>query len=299
MVKEHKKNMLLIYNPKAGKGTVSPKIPALLDMYTREGFIVTAYPIQHGENIKDIIADFDSEFDRVICIGGDGTLNHVVNGMMQRDKKIPIGYIPSGSTNDYARSLGLPKSFMKAAEVAGGNRRFSSDIGRFADKYFVYVAAFGLFSAVSYMTKQEMKNILGHSAYVIEGMKSLSNIPKFHIRIESDQGNIEGDYILGMVSNSISVGGFKKLFGNDVSLDDGFYELTLARQPENLSEFQELISCFFNTQLHKASIVDIIKVSNLKISCDTPISWSLDGEFGGEYTEVEINNCKQALEIIV
>lgn len=293
------KKMLLIYNPRAGKGTISAKIPTLIDMYTKDGFFVTTYPIQPGESMQDLVSTCDSDYDRIICCGGDGTLNHVVNGMMRREEKMPIGYIPTGSTNDYAKSLGLPKTFMEAAKVASGNRRFSSDIGKFADRYFVYVAAFGLFSAVSYMTNQEMKNILGHSAYVIEGMKSLSNIPKFHINIESDQGNIKGDYILGMVSNSISVGGFKKLFGNDVSLDDGFYELTLARQPETVAEFQELISCFLNNQLHKASVVDIIKVSNLKITCDTPIAWSLDGEFGGEYSEVEINNCKQALEIIV
>lgn len=298
-VNTSKRKMLLIYNPRAGKGTVSTKIPALLDMYTKEEFVVTVYPIQPGESVRNLVSTYESDFNRVVCIGGDGTLNHVVNGMMMREDKTPIGYIPTGSTNDYAKSLGLPKSFMEAARISAGNRRFSSDIGKFADTYFVYVAAFGLFSAVSYMTNQEMKNILGHSAYVLEGMKSLSSIPKFHIKVESDQGNIEGDYILGMVSNSISVGGFKKLFGNDVSLDDGYYELTLARQPETAAEFQELLTCFLNNKLHKASVVDIMKVSDLKITSDTPIAWSLDGEFGGEYAEVEIKNCKQALEIIV
>lgn len=298
-MKDTKKKMLLIYNPRAGKGTISQKIPALIDMYTKEGFIVTAYPIQPGESIKELVSTSEDIYERIVCSGGDGTLNHVVNGMMLRENKIPIGYIPTGSTNDYAKSLGLPKSFMEAAQVASGNRRFSSDIGKFADRYFVYVAAFGLFSAVSYMTNQEMKNLLGHSAYVIEGMKSLSNIPKFHIKVESDQGNLEGDYILGMISNSVSVGGFKKLFGEGVSLDDGYYELTLARQPETMAEFQDLFTCFLNNKLHKASAVEIIKVSNLKISCDTPIAWSLDGEFGGEYSEVEIQNCKQALEIII
>lgn len=298
-MKDIRKKLLLIYNPRAGKGTISQKIPVLIDLYTKEGFIVTAYPIQPGESIRELVTTCEPDFERIVCSGGDGTLNHVVNGMMKRENKIPIGYIPTGSTNDYAKSLGLPKAFMDAAATAAGNNRFRSDIGSFADKYFVYVAAFGLFTDVSYVTNQEMKNLLGHSAYVIEGMKSLSNIPKYHIKVESDQGNLEGDYILGMVSNSVSVGGFKKLFGDDVSLDDGYYELTLARQPENMAEYQDLITCFLNNKLHKASAVEIIKVSNIKISCDTPIAWSLDGEFGGEYSEVEINNCKQALEIII
>lgn len=296
---EFKEKLLLIYNPRAGKGTVTQKIGSIIDMYTKEGFLVTAYPTQTPFDAQNLASDDRLNFDRIVCSGGDGTLNQVVSGVMKRKNKIPIGYIPAGSTNDYANSLGLPKHFMEAAKVAIGPGRFSSDIGLFGDKHFVYVAAFGLFTAVSYMTNQEMKNLLGHSAYIIEGVKSLSNIPNFHICIESNEVNLEGDYILGMVSNSVSVGGFKKLFGNNVSLDDGYYELTLARQPKTVAEFQELISCFFNNKLHEASIVEIVKVSDLKISCNTPISWSLDGEFGGEFTEIEIKNCKQALEIIV
>lgn len=298
-MKENYKNILLIYNPKSGKGTIPQKIASVIDMYTKEGYLVTAYPTQANISIQDLIADSSYDFERIICSGGDGTLNQVVNGMMKREKKIPIGYIPAGSTNDYAQSLGLPHNFMEAAKVAIGPGRFGSDIGLFGDQYFVYVVAFGLFSAVSYMTNQEMKNVLGHSAYVIEAIKSLSSIPKYHIKIESNEYNFEGDYILGMVSNSISVGGFKKLLGINISLDDGYYELTLARQPKTVTEFQELINCFFNKKLHEASIVDVLKVSDLKITCDTPISWSLDGEFGGEYTEIEIKNCKQALEIII
>lgn len=298
-MKEVLKKLLLIYNPRAGKGTITQKIAPIIDMYTKAGFLVTAYPTQTGNDIKSLVCDESVDYERIVCSGGDGTLNQVVSGMMSRTKKIPIGYIPAGSTNDYAKSLGLPKNFMEAAKLAAGNGRFNSDIGLFVDKYFVYVAAFGLFTAVSYMTNQEMKNLLGHSAYIIEGVKSLSNIPNYHIKIESNEVNLEGDYILGMVTNSVSVGGFKKLFGTNISLDDGYYELTLARQPKTVAEFQELITCFLNNKLHKASIVEILKVSNLKISCDIPISWSLDGEFGGEYSEIEIINCKQALEIIV
>ena len=298
-MKEDKKKLLLVYNPCSGKGTIVQKIASIIDIYTKAGFMVTAYPTQKALDAMQIVSDNSLDFDQVVCSGGDGTLNEVVTGMMNREKKIPVGYIPAGSTNDYANSLGLPKNFMEAAKVAIGEGRFKSDIGLFGDRYFVYVAAFGLFSAVSYMTKQEMKNILGHSAYIIEGMKSLTNIPKYHITVESEDQHLEGDYILGMVSNSVSIGGFKKLFGKSVALDDGYYELTLARQPKNISEFQELLTCFLSGKLQEASIVESIKISNARISCDQPLAWSLDGEFGGEFTEIDIKNCKQALELVI
>lgn len=298
-MKEDKKKLLLVYNPCSGKGTIKQKIASIVDIYTKSGFLVTTYPTQKALDAKNIVSDNSLDFDHIVCSGGDGTLNEVVTGMMIREKKVPLGYIPAGSTNDYANSLGLPKNFMEAAKTAVTGCRFKSDIGLFGERYFVYVAAFGLFSAVSYMTKQQMKNVLGHSAYLIEGMKSLSNIPTYHVVAESNEDRIEGDYILGMVSNSVSIGGFKKLFGKEVALDDGYYELTLARQPKNISEFQELISCFLGGKINEASIVESMKISEVRISCDQPISWSLDGEFGGEFTEIDIKNCKQALELVI
>ena len=296
-MKDIEKKLLLIYNPKAGKGTFLQKLASIIDLYTSRGYLVTAYPTQKRTDATNIMMDEDLDYDLVVCSGGDGTLNEVVTGMMKRSKKIPIGFLPAGSTNDFASSLEIPKHLLEAAETTIGPSVFKSDIGSLNGKYFVYAAAFGLFSEVSYMTPQDMKNLLGHSAYIIEGAKSLANIPEYHIIAEGDNIHIDGYFILGMITNTYSIGGFKRLFGDDVELDDGYHELTLAKYPETTAEFQELITCLFNGKLREASIVQTAEITSLHITSDQPIPWSLDGEFGGEYTEVEICNNKQAIEL--
>lgn len=296
-MQESLKKLLFIYNPKAGKGAILQKLSTIIDLFTAAGYLVTAYPTQKRADATNLVLDETLDSDLIVCSGGDGTLNEVVTGMMKREKKIPIGYIPAGSTNDFASSLEIPKRMLEAAETAIGPSVFKSDIGSLNGKYFVYAAAFGLFSEVSYMTPQDMKNLLGHSAYIIEGAKSLANIPEYHIIADGDNLHIDGHFILGMITNTYSIGGFRRLFGSDVSLDDGYHELTLAKAPETPAEFQELITCLFNGKLREASIVQTAEITSLHITSDQPISWSLDGEFGGEYTEVDIQNNKQAIEL--
>ena len=231
-----------------------------------------------------------------MCSGGDGTLNEVLSGLMELDRQIPVGYIPMGSTNDFSASLGIPKQPLKAAEVAVGQRVFASDIGTMNGRYFVYVAAFGLFTDVSYQTRQEMKNLLGHSAYLLEGVKHLSKIPSYPLKVQYDGNELAGDYIYGMVTNSISVGGFKNLTGKEVLLDDGLYEVVLIRNPQNLGQLNEVLGSVISGDL-KAANIDSFKASSLKIVCEEEIPWTLDGEFGGKHHQVEIVNHRRAVQI--
>ena len=170
--------------------------------------------------------------DLVVCSGGDGTLDEVVSGLMEVDQRVPIGYIPAGSTNDFANSLSISKDMVQAAKDIIEGNLYSCDVGAFDNDSFVYIAAFGLFTDVSYETDQHMKNILGHLAYLLEGSKRIWNVPTYWIKVEANGETFEGEYIYGMVTNAKSVGGFKNLPGQDVRLDDGLFEVTLIKRPK-------------------------------------------------------------------
>lgn len=293
-----KKKLLFIYNARAGKGIIKSKVADIVDIFVKNGYEVTIYPTQYYLDGQRKVKEEAKDYDLIVCSGGDGTLNEVVSGMMEVDKKIPIGYIPAGSTNDFSTSLGIPKQPLKAAETAVCGRPFASDIGTMNGKYFVYVAAFGLFADVSYQTKQEMKNLLGHSAYLIEGVKRLYNIPSYALKVQYDDRELSGDYIHGMVTNSISVGGFKNITGKEVQLDDGMYEVVLIRRPQNPMQLNEVLTAILSGDLNAANI-DSFKTSHLRITCEEEFPWTVDGEFGGEHNVVEIINHKHAVHIQV
>ena len=195
------KKALFIYNPNAGKELLKPKLSDILDIIVKAGYEVVVYPTQSYKDAYRKVVSFTEKYDRVICSGGDGTLDEVVTGMMERTEKVPIGYIPTGTTNDFANSLHIPKDLLQAADTAVGGAEFGCDIGKFNDDVFVYIAAFGLFTDVSYQTKQEMKNILGHLAYLLEGMTRLFDIPSYKIKVSHDGEEFEDEFIFGMVTN--------------------------------------------------------------------------------------------------
>ena len=195
------KKALFIYNPNAGKELLKPKLSDILDIIVKAGYEVVVYPTQSYKDAYRKVVSFTEKYDRVICSGGDGTLDEVVTGMMERTEKVPIGYIPTGTTNDFANSLHIPKDLLQAADTAVSGAEFGCDIGKFNDDVFVYIAAFGLFTDVSYQTKQEMKNILGHLAYLLEGMTRLFDIPSYKIKVSHVGEEFEVEFILGMVSN--------------------------------------------------------------------------------------------------
>ena len=213
------KRLLFIYNPHAGKELLKPKLADVIDIFVKAGYEVVAYPTQAYRDAYKKIKKYDSsEYDLIVCSGGDGTLDEVVTGMMKRDrdKREPIGYIPTGTTNDFASSLHIPRGLLEAADNAVNGEVFACDAGRFNDDIFVYIAAFGLFTDVSYQTKQSMKNVLGHLAYVLEGAKRLFNIPSYKVKVTHDDEVIEDEFVYGMVTNSRSVGGFRNLIAKQV-----------------------------------------------------------------------------------
>jgi diacylglycerol kinase (ATP) len=241
---------------------------------------------------------YEEEYDLVVCSGGDGTLDEVVTAMTRRADPRPIGYIPAGTTNDFANSLHIPKNLLDAAHMAVHGVPFACDVGRFNKDVFVYVAAFGLFTDVSYETKQEMKNILGHLAYVLEGTKRLFNIPSYHMKVTHDGQVIEDDFVYGMVTNSKSVGGFKGMVGKDVVFDDGEFEVTLIKMPKNPIELNEIVAALLMRQLDQKHMYSF-KSGELCFESLEEIPWTLDGEYGGSHDFVRIQNKKQQLQIMV
>ena len=292
------KRLLFIYNPNAGKGLLKPKLSDILDIFVKAGYEVTVYPTQKYRDGYKKVARFEGEYDLRVCSGGDGTLDEVVTGMMQREDKIPIGYIPTGTTNDFANSLHIPKDLLKAADVAVNGEPFACDIGRFNKDVFVYIAAFGLFTDVSYQTKQEIKNVLGHLAYVLEGTKRLFGIPSYRIRVTHDGEVIEDEFVFGMVTNSKSVGGFRNMIGKNVVFDDGEFEATLIKFPKNPLELNDIILSLATGQ-QDSKYMYSFKTKEVVFESLEEIPWTLDGEFGGEHDSVHIKNERQGLEIMI
>ena len=220
-----KKKMLFIYNPKAGKERIKSRLSDIIDILVKGGNEVTVYPTQYAGDAVRAAQEKARRYDCVVAGGGDGTLDEVVTGILRSGKIVPVGYIPAGSTNDFAKSLGLPKNMLQAARTVTEGKLFPCDIGSFNEDTFVYIAAFGLFTEVSYETKQQFKNVLGHMAYLLEGMKRLPSVRSCRMRVLAEEMEVEGDFIFGMVTNSRSVGGFRNMIGKKVVFDDGLFEV--------------------------------------------------------------------------
>ena len=293
------KRLLFIYNPHAGKELLKPKLSDIIDIFVKAGYEVVAYPTQSYRDAYRKVSEYDSdEYDLVVCSGGGGTIDEVVTGMMQRDKREPIGYIPTGTTNDFANSLHIPKGLLRAADNAVNGTLFPCDVGKFNDDIFVYIAAFGLFTDVSYQTKQEMKNVLGHLAYVLEGTKRLFNVPSYRIKVTHDGETLEDEFIFGMVTNSRSVGGFRNMIGKQVVFDDGLFEVTLIKTPKNPLALQEIVASLLIEQVDTKHMYSF-KTGRITFESLEEIPWTLDGEFGGAHDEVTVENLNRQLRIMV
>lgn len=297
------KKLLFIYNPHSGRGKIKNNLLGIIDVFVKSGYEVTVYPTQYSGDGKRAVIQRNEGYDLIVCSGGDGTLDEVVTGMMQSGEKIPIGYIPAGSTNDFAKSLGIPSSMSKAARIAVEGKEYLCDVGGFNNDVFVYVAAFGVFTDVSYDTDQHMKNMLGHMAYVIEGAKRISKINYQHFNIsyidENDvKKEISGDYIFGMVTNSKSVGGFKNITGKNVELDDGVFEVTLVRRAYTPIELVQLSEVIKNKEIDM-NLVTSFKVKRIEFESKNKIAWTLDGEYGGDHKSVVIENKHKFLDLKV
>ena len=286
------KKLLFVVNGHSGKGQIKNKLLDIIDIMIKEGYHVQVHTTQEREDATKVVREQAKYYDLVVCSGGDGTLDEAVTGMMQSEVRTPLGYIPAGSTNDFANSLEIPKDMIQAAKTAVLGVPFSCDVGEFNGDYFIYVAAFGIFTDVSYATSQELKNALGHVAYILEGAKRLHTIKSYHMRVEYDGNEIEGDFLLGMITNSTSVGGFKNMTGKDVKLDDGLFEVTLIHKPKNIIELNTIIASLTNLK-DETDLIDSFRADSVKFYSEEEIPWTLDGEFGGDHKEVQIkDHCK-------
>lgn len=269
----------------------------IVDVFVKAGYQVGIYPTQSKLDAKEQVIYCSSQYDMIICSGGDGTLNEVISGMMELKERPVLGYIPAGSTNDFATGIRLPKDMREAAVVAVNGIPISVDIGMFNRRSFVYIAAFGAFTDVSYMTSQEMKNIIGHPAYILEAVTKLTSLRTYHMKVRYEGGEYEGDFLYGMVSNSVSVGGFKGITGKNVVLDDGLFEVTLVKQPKNPLDLQVILGCLLGLDMKSDSIISF-RASKIFFIADEKVPWVLDGEYGGSPKKVKIENLNKAIRIM-
>jgi len=291
-----KKRMLFIYNPKAGKAQIKSKLADILDIFAKADYEITVHPTRRAGEATEVVENREDKYELLVCSGGDGTLKEVVTGMIKSGKIIPLGYIPAGSTNDFAQSYRLPKDMLKAAHIAVEGRDFACDVGRFNKNTFVYVAAFGLFTNVTYETAQDVKNVLGHMAYILQGMKSLATIPSYNMKIQYDDRVIEDDFMFGMITNAVSVGGFKGITGKHVRLDDGVFEVTLIKRPKTIKALNDLIWSLMNREFD-ADDMYFFRTGRLVCESKKAVAWTIDGENGGIHFEVEIQNLCKAITI--
>lgn len=296
------KKLLFVYNPHSGKCQILTHLAEIIDIFTKSGYEVTAHPTQARDDAMETVKRRAADFDLIVSSGGDGTTNETIKGIMESGCNIPVGIIPAGTMNDFASSIGIPKYMPDAAHViAEGTPRYV-DIGAFNGRYFTYVAAFGVFTQVSYATDQQLKNTWGALAYmtaaVREALQRGELNQKYSITIECNGQTIKDDFIFGMVSNSLSVGGIKGLAGNDVQMNDGIFEGIFIKKPSSLIELQQTLNALIRKEFD-APYFYYFKSSDFKFYTDGSVPWTLDGEYGGAEKDICVKVVHDALRIMV
>lgn len=292
------KKLLLILNPCSGKKKASHALADVVNVFNRGGYDVTVYITAARGDATTVVAQRAPEFDLVVCAGGDGTFNETISGLLAGGHDTPIGYLPAGSTNDFASSLHLSKNLVEAARdiVEGTPRRL--DVGRFNDRYFSYVASFGAFTRASYATSQNVKNALGHLAYILSGIKELAYIRSRRLRFTLDDGRVlEDEYIFGAISNSTSVAGILTLSEDLVDMNDGVFELLLVRKPENLLELNDCVLAL-TTQDYHTPMLTFTSARSVEIEAPEDMDWTLDGEREPGRAHCRAENLHDAIRIV-
>lgn len=290
------KKLLFVFNPHSGKQLIARNLANIIDHFTKSGYDVTAHPTQSKGDCIATVERLCNSYDLCVFAGGDGTLNEAINGMLNAGCDKPYGYIPCGSTNDFSHSVGIPRQVTEAAKVAIEGKPFAYDVGKLNDRYFTYVAAFGTLTEVSYSTSQEAKNALGFLAYVLEGIVALGQIKSFNIEFESDERSGKGEYLIGLVSNTLHVAGMKNFLGKDISLDDGLFEVILIKRPQDIIELNSILTSVVKRELD-SKYIDYFKADRLSIKCVEGLSWTLDGENGGNHVISDISCYTKALSV--
>jgi YegS/Rv2252/BmrU family lipid kinase len=290
--------MLLIFNPKAGTQKFPSNLFEVVNLFTASGFLVTVYPTQNHTDIAEILPRVIDTYDYLVCSGGDGTTCNVIDTLASLNKRPYFGIIPSGTVNDFAVSLGISKDITTAADTIVRAFPKAIDIGLFGSKYFTYVAAFGKYTDVSYTTPQSTKNLFGKLAYFLEGIKRTGTPESHRCTFTLDGETIGGDFALGIISNAYSIAGVKLPEEMDIQLNDGYFEVILVHAPSTLLQTQKIISSLL-TQEIKTDLIIFRKAKQISFTSTKPVAWTLDGEFGGEHTELTITNQYRAIEIIM
>lgn len=293
------KRLLLVMNPCAGIKKANRYLPDLLRLFSDYGYVSTAYMTGKRGDGTEFARTHAAEADLIVCIGGDGTLNEVIEGLLKSGADCPLGYIPAGSTNDFAASLKISSNVMQAARDIMEGRPRTIDLGSFNGRCFSYVASFGAFTEAAYSTPQEVKNMLGHLAYIFEGMKDLANIRPIHMRLETDSGNaFEDDYIFGAISNSTSIAGFLTMDPTRVIIDDGLFEITLIKMPTAPMDLSRILYSL-QTQQYDDKLIHACTAARAVIHSPAAVPWTLDGEYARGEMDIIVENLHNALRLVV
>ena len=289
--------MLFIMNPYAGKRKANKHLADIIAIFNRAGYNITAHMTSGSGDCEETTFQMATDMDLVVCAGGDGTFSEMVNGMMRLGKDIPVGYIPCGSTNDFANTLHLSKDILQAARDIVEGEPVAYDVGQFNNRYFTYVASFGAFTRTSYATPQGIKNALGHTAYILSGITEISRLHKEHLRIETETEIIDDNFLFGAICNSTSVGGIVKLDPKQVDMSDGKFELLLIRAPHSLHEVTECLGAFRN-KTYNCAMTTFLSSSQLRITANPEMAWTLDGERADGAEEITITNHQHAIRVM-
>ena len=294
---EKKKKLLLIMNPCSGTKKANKYLTDILVLFGKNGYNNTVYMTEKAGDGKEYAKQNANNYDLIVAIGGDGTFNEVVAGVLKSGADVEIGYIPAGSTNDFANSLKLSKNILKAAgDIMDGSSQLI-DIGSFNGRNFSYVASFGAFTEVSYKTPQNVKNTLGHMAYLLEGIKDIANLKSKHLRFVADGVVIEDDFIFGAICNSTSVGGVINLDPKMVDLSDGMFELLLIRLPKDLFELNEIVIAL-SSKKYNTKMITFLSAKSITIETCENINWTLDGEYAYGEEIIKVENLNKAIKFI-
>lgn len=295
----NKKQLLLIVNPCSGKKKATKQLADIISVFNKADYMVITHITSHGGDCQATVLEYASKVDLVVCCGGDGTFNEMISGALESGIDIPLGYIPAGSTNDFATTLQLSTDMVQAAKdiVEGEAARF--DVGQFAERYFAYIASFGIFTKTSYETPQEWKNALGHAAYILSGIQELSQLKSHDLRFELSSGEVvEGNFLFGAISNSTSVGGVISLSQDKVDLCDGKLELLLIHTPKDLVELADCVRSI-QRKTYDSKLITFLNASDIKVFAPEKLTWTLDGEKGPAYKEIDVKCLPKAIQLVM
>ncbi len=293
------KKVLIIMNPRSGTMRANRYLTEIAELFVKNGYMPTVLTTLKRGDGAEYAKKYAADYNLVVAIGGDGTFNEVAAGVVECGVRVPLGYIPAGSTNDFANSLELSKDvFQNAKYIVNGERR-SIDLGSFNGRTFSYIASFGAFTRASYATPQSIKNTLGHAAYVLAGVKEVANLRPIHMSIEADGQLYEGDYLLGAISNSTSVAGLLTIKREYVDLSDGMFELLLIKTPKDPLELAELVHMLTLQNFYDTNMITFVNAREFHIRAGKDVSWTLDGEYQEGTEEITIHNMKGAIDMIL